>query len=205
MGRLSDREKQRECHATILQEAERLSRLVNNVLNFARIEAGRKEYHFGPVDLNVVVADVLRVYSHQLETEGFSTAVDTAEGLPPVRADREAITEALINILDNAIKFSGERKHLRVSTGRAAGTLFVEVEDRGIGISPAHHEKVFETFFRVPGPARAGIKGSGIGLALVRQIMEAHGGSVSLRSRPGEGSAFRMVFPEQAPEDAPTR
>lgn len=198
MGRLTDPEKQRQYHLTILQEAERLSRLVNNVLNFARIEAGRKEYHFAAVDLNTVVADVLRVYSHQLEHEGFSPVRELAGDLPPVRADREAVTEALINILDNAMKFGGPSKYLRVSTGRQGGGVAVEVEDRGIGISPAHQKKIFETFYRVPGAAAPGTKGSGIGLALVRQIMEAHGGTVTVQSQPGAGSTFRMIFPESA-------
>ena len=198
MGRLTDAERQRQYHSTILQEAERLSRLVNNVLNFARIEAGRKQYSFAAVDLNAVVADVLRVYSHQLENEGFSPVVELAGDLPPVNADREAVTEALINILDNAMKFSGPEKFIRVSTAREGGGVSVEVQDRGIGISPAHQKKIFETFYRVPGAAPPGTKGSGIGLALVKQIMDAHGGAVTVQSQPGVGSTFRMSFPEPA-------
>jgi signal transduction histidine kinase len=106
----------------------------------------------------------------------------------------EAVQEALINILDNAVKYSGAEKYLRVATGIRMDDVYVEIEDHGPGISPEYRERVFETFFRVPSPKTSGAKGSGLGLAIARHIMEAHGGRIDLRSTPGRGSTFTLAF-----------
>lgn len=195
MGRLSKEEKKREYYATILRETERLTRLVNNILNFSRMEAGKKQYHFNPIDFNSVVADVLETFSHQLTEEGFVPEVTYGERIPTFHADRESVSEALINLIDNAMKYSPDRKYLRIATGTADGTAWIEVEDRGIGIAPEHQGKIYETFYRVSTGLVQTTRGTGIGLALVRHIMDAHGGTVTLSSRPGEGSTFRLSFP----------
>jgi two-component system phosphate regulon sensor histidine kinase PhoR len=195
MGRLTSEEKKREYYATILQETERLTRLVNNILNFSRMEAGKKEYHFEQTGVNDVVSGVLETYQLRLQTEGFIPIVELDSGLPPLNADKEAMSEAIINIIDNAIKYSDKEKFIRICTGKSAHGIFIEIEDHGIGISPSHHEKIFETFYRVSSGLVHNAKGSGLGLTLVRHIMDAHDGKINLKSFPGEGSTFRLEFP----------
>lgn len=195
MGRLTSEEKKREYYSTILQETERLTRLVNNILNFSRMEAGKKEYKFEQTDMNDIVSAVLDTYQIHLEKEGFTPIVELDKALPSLNADKEAISEAIINVIDNAIKYSDKEKFLRIGTGRSDHGIFIEIEDHGIGISPSQHEKIFETFYRVSSGLVHNTKGSGLGLALVKHIMDAHGGKVNLKSYPGEGSTFRLEFP----------
>jgi len=194
LGRLVGEEKKQEYYSTIVRETERLSRLVNNLLNFSRMEAGRRPYTFLPLDLNAVVRGVLDSFSPHLGSEGFSPIVDLDSAIPAVRADMEAVQEALINILDNAVKYSGGEKYLRVATGIRMDDVYVEIEDHGPGIPPEYRERVFETFFRVPSSKTSGAKGSGLGLAIARHIMEAHGGRIDLSSTPGRGSTFTLAF-----------
>jgi two-component system phosphate regulon sensor histidine kinase PhoR len=195
MGRIKDEGKKKEYLGTIVRESERLTRLVNNILNFARIEAGRKQYRMGPVDLNAVVGAVMDSYADHLKERGFTPVVALAPDLPLIQADEEALSEAIINVTDNAVKYSGESKYLRVATGREGANVFVEVEDHGVGIAVQHHKKIFDTFYRVSDGLAHNTKGSGLGLALVRHIVDAHGGDVGLSSVPGSGSTFRLSFP----------
>ena len=197
MGRVKSEEKKHEYHATIVAETERLTRLVNNILNFSRMEAGKKEYHFASVQLNDLVSDVLKTYGFHLQGEGFIPSVSLGDTLPPVKGDAESISEAVINLVDNAVKYSGESKYLGISTGRTNGNVFIEVEDHGIGIAREHQEKIFETFYRVSTGLVHTVRGTGLGLTLVRHIMDAHGGSVRVDSVPGKGSRFMLLFPIQ--------
>jgi two-component system phosphate regulon sensor histidine kinase PhoR len=195
MGRLTSEDKKREYYTTILQETERLTRLVNNILNFSRMDAGKKEYHFEQTNVNEVLSMVLDTYELRLQSEGFTPVVELASGLPPISADKEAVSEAIINILDNAVKYSEAEKFFHIRSGRSEHGIFIEVEDHGIGIAPSQHEKIFETFYRVSGGLVHNTKGSGLGLALVKHIMDAHGGEVKVISSPGKGSTFRLEFP----------
>lgn len=195
MKRIRDPEQQHAYHGIIVQESERLSRLINNILTFSHIESGNKEYHRACLDLNSVVTDVMRMYRIHLEHDGFSVALDLAERVPEINADGEAAAEALLNLLDNALKYSAGIKEVTVRTGADAEGVWVEVQDRGIGIPASLHRKVFEKFYRVSEGLVHTAKGSGLGLALVDHIMHAHGGHVDLHSIPGEGSRFRLIFP----------
>ncbi|HLP14868.1 MAG TPA: ATP-binding protein [Bacteroidota bacterium] len=201
MKRVPTEEKKQEYYETILQETERLTRLINNILNFSRMEAGKKQYHFEPLALNDVVAQVSTTYAPHLEHEGFTTMISLCEHLPSIHADREAIAEALINIFDNAAKYSADNKYVRVATGQTAGMVFVELEDHGIGIEKQQHKKIFETFYRVSTGLTHNIKGSGLGLSLVSHIIDAHGGRIELESTPGKGSTFRLLFPTDKHSD----
>ncbi len=194
MGRVRSDEKRQEYYRIIAQETDRLARLVNNILNFSRIEAGRKIYHFAQVDLNSVVESVLGTYRPGMESAGFTVTVNFAEHLPPVKADAEAVSEAVLNLLDNASKYSGDVRAVAVSMGSVNGAVFIEVADRGVGIAREHHRKVFDQFYRVEGGTAKTASGTGLGLSLVRHIMEAHGGRAELESEPGKGSRFRLVF-----------
>ncbi len=194
MGRLGSEKKRHEYYRTIVSEAERLTHLVNNLLNFSRMEAGRRPYALAPVDLNEVVRGALDSFAPHLKNGGFSPDVDLDPALPAVRADREAVEEALINLLDNAVKYSEEEKFLRVATGVRMDDVYVEVEDHGPGIPNAYRDRIFETFFRVPSTQGGSAKGSGLGLAIARHIMEAHGGRIDLAGAPGRGSTFTLAF-----------
>lgn len=195
MGRIKDDDKRQEYYSTIVKESERLSRLVNNILDFAKMEAGKKHYSFRPVDLNAVVSSVMNTYSYHLHSNGFEPHINLQPDLPAITADTEAVTEAVINLVDNAMKYSNEKKYVRVCTATRDQSVVVEIEDHGIGISKGDQQKIFETFYRVSTGLVHNTKGSGLGLTLVKHIMQAHHGSVEVESAPGKGSVFRLLFP----------
>ncbi len=195
MGRVKNDEKRREYYSTIVKESERLTRLVNNILDFSKMEAGKKQYHYAPSDLNAIVSAVMKTYSYHLESKGFDPVTELASSLPLVSMDAEAVTEAVINLVDNAMKYSGESKFLRVATRAEQDAVIVEVEDRGVGISREDQKKIFDTFYRVSSGLVHNTKGSGLGLSLVKHIMDAHHGKVEVESTPGAGTLFRLVFP----------
>jgi two-component system phosphate regulon sensor histidine kinase PhoR len=129
-----------------------------------------------------------------LQHAGFTPVVELPRDEAVAAVDREAIAEALINLLDNAVKYSGPQKYLRVKMTRTANDVSVEITDQGIGIAPQYHTKIFEAFFRVPSGFVHDTKGSGLGLSLVKHIMDAHGGRIELESIPDEGTTVRLVF-----------
>jgi two-component system phosphate regulon sensor histidine kinase PhoR len=195
MGRLKDEVKKQEYYATIVRESDRLTHLVNTILNFSRMEAGKRPYQFQTMDLNEAVRSVLETYRLHLEQHGMKPLTALSASPVTVSADTDAVTEAIINLLDNAIKYSGSSTYLAVRTEIRDGKGVVEVEDHGIGIAPEHQKKVFDVFYRVPTGTVHETKGSGLGLSLVNHIMTAHNGTVELVSASGKGSTFRLVFP----------
>lgn len=195
MNRVVSEEKKQEYYRVISRETERLTHLVNNILNFSRMEAGRKEYHFEKIELNELVEKVIRNYDFHLRQNGFEMNTDLHDSLPKVNADQESISEALLNLIDNAIKYSKDEKFIRVKTGTENASVFLEVEDHGIGIDDAQKEKIFEKFYRVSGGLVHNTKGSGLGLTLVKNIADAHGGRVTVDSQPGKGSCFTLYLP----------
>jgi two-component system phosphate regulon sensor histidine kinase PhoR len=198
MKRLTSEEKKQEYYDTIVHETERLTRLVNNILNFSRMEAGKKEYHLVQTNLNGIVENVLKSYESHLTQHGFVVASELDRQLPDVITDTESISEALLNIIDNAVKYSDKDKSITISTGTADGMTFVEVQDHGIGIDPHHQKRIFEKFYRVSSGLVHNTKGSGLGLTLVKHIVDAHKGTVTVKSEPGKGSTFRLSFPIQS-------
>ncbi len=197
MDRVRSEEKKREYYTTILQESERLTRLVNNILNFSKLEAGKRQYRFEETDLNAIVSEVLATYKIQLTAEGFEPMLQLDPALPKIVADREAVSEAVINVIDNAVKYSKKEKFLRIRSGGDSSGVFLEFEDHGVGIEKKDRERIFETFYRVHDGLVHDVKGSGLGLAIVKYIAEAHGGDVTVESAPGKGSTFRLIFPIQ--------
>jgi two-component system phosphate regulon sensor histidine kinase PhoR len=195
MGRLKSETKRREYHRTIVGETERLTRLVNNLLSFSRMEAGRKPYTLATADVNGIVSTVLETFLPHLRAQGFSPVVIPDPSHPAILADQEAVQEALLNLIDNAVKYSGTGKYLKIATGHGGGMVWISVEDHGIGIAREHHDRIFETFERISTGLVHTTRGSGLGLSITRHIMDAHGGTVGLESTPGKGSTFRLVFP----------
>lgn len=195
MKHIKTEKKKHEYYRTIIQETERLSRLINNILDFSNMEAGKKQYQFRTADLNTLITDVLDVYSFHVRNKGFALSLKLDNSIPPLQADSEAIKEALHNVLDNAMKYSDNKKRIEVRTGQLDGRIFVEVQDHGIGIAPEYHKKIFEKFFRVSDGLVHTKKGSGLGLTLVQHIVATHKGTINVKSAPGAGSTFRLTFP----------
>jgi signal transduction histidine kinase len=194
LGRLKSPEKHQEYYQIIRKESERLTALISNILDFSRIEAGRKEYDFRETDLGELVHNTLDSYRYQIEQNGF-TFEEKVEPVPPMRVDREAMARSLLNLVNNALKYSQDRKFIGVNLYRENGRVKLEVIDHGIGISPTEQGKIFEKFYRVGDPLVHNTKGSGLGLSLVRHIVQAHGGEVSVDSTPGQGSKFTISLP----------
>ncbi len=181
---------------SIGRETLRLQQLVDNILDFARLEAGQRIFRFETVDLREVIRDTVETFRPRLEHQGFRVDLDVPEELPPVQGDASALSHCLLNLLDNALKYSKQGREVRVAAeARADGTVAVSVTDHGIGIAPGDQQRIFEKFVRVETGLVHDVKGTGLGLSLVDQVMRAHGGRVEVVSSPGEGSTFTLVLP----------
>jgi signal transduction histidine kinase len=195
LGRINTAEKKHEYYSIIRKESERLTALINNILDFSRIEAGRKEYDFRETDIAELVRNTLDSYRFQIEQQGFALEEQIESGIPRVRVDREAIARALVNLVNNSLKYSDNEKFLGVKLYREQSVLKLEVSDRGIGIERHEQARIFEKFYRTCDPLVHNTKGSGLGLSLVRHITHAHGGEVEVESTPGRGSKFTLSLP----------
>ena len=200
LGRVPEARRQ-EYVRTIAQESTRLTRLVNNILNFSRIESGQQTLARAPFDLNALAEEALGLYELRLDQEGFDVERALPE-IPTALGDREATSEALVNLIDNAMKYGGQPRHLSLSTGTEPGNVWVEVADRGIGIPLREQAHIFDEFYRVPTGAVHDVKGTGLGLALVKHLVEAQGGRVTVKSAIGRGSTFRLTLPAAPPSAA---
>jgi two-component system phosphate regulon sensor histidine kinase PhoR len=195
MGRVKNEEKKQEYYSIISKEAGRLSRIVNKILSFSRIEAGKREYHFSSVDVNQLVRELYNSYQFHLQSSGFKFTFMPGEINSIIRADSEAVSEAIINLIDNAVKYSGDKKEINISTGTEDTNIFIKIEDKGIGISEENQRKIFEKFFRVSEGLVHNTRGTGLGLTLVKHIMDAHKGKIKVLSKINEGSTFILNFP----------
>jgi signal transduction histidine kinase len=200
LGRVPGEDKANQYYRVINKESQRLTQLINNILDFSRIEAGRKEYRFARADVGRIVHDVLESYRFPIEQQGFTLEVDIADDLPAAEVDKEALSQALINLVNNAIKYSPAEKYLKVAARAEGDDILISVTDRGIGIAKADQRRIFEKFFRAEDSLVHETKGSGLGLSLVQHIMEAHGGASRVESAPGKGSTFSLVIPRQHKE-----
>ncbi len=196
LGRVSEPAKIREYGEHIESESGRLERLVDNVLDFARIESAERRYRFEKADLREVVEDTLRSFEVRLAQEGFALELRSrVAALPPVMADPDALGQALANLLENAIKYSPDSRAIEVELDAAGGAVSVAVRDHGAGIPAEDLDRIFEKFYRVGSGLVHDARGSGLGLAIVKHVVEAHGGTVSVASRLGEGSTFTLRLP----------
>jgi signal transduction histidine kinase len=195
-GRVTEPAKVREYGHFIESESRRLTQLVANILDFSRIESGQKSYRFEKVDMRELVTETLRSFEVLFEQEGFSVQLRAPDDvLPPAWADPSAVAQVLTNLLDNAVKYAGDPREIEVRIGADADAITVAVADRGRGIPPDEHERIFDKFYRVMTGLVHDEKGSGLGLAIVKHIMDAHRGSVTLRSEPGAGTTFTTRWP----------
>ena len=204
LGRVNSDEKRLEYYGIMRHESRRLNNVIDNILDFSKIEAGRKTYNFVAGDMAEVIENVLSSYRYQIVNSGFDVETNLQRDLPPVSIDRDAMAQAISNLLDNAIKYSSEVKQLSITTDRRGSDLSVEITDRGIGIPRAEQTRIFEKFYRVGNGLVHDVKGSGLGLSLVKHIIEAHKGTISVESDVGKGSRFTILLP-LAPKAADTR
>ncbi len=195
MGRVRTEEKKMEYYGIITKEVSRLTNMVNRILSFSKMEANKREYSKQELSVNAVAEEVMNTYSYHLESNGFAYAYEPTEPLPPVSADREAIIEVVVNLIDNAMKYSLQTKKVEIHTGMEEGMACIKVKDHGMGIPKNQLNKLFEKFYRVPNGDVHETKGAGLGLTIVKQIMDAHEGKIKVESIEGKGSAFKLLFP----------
>lgn len=188
---------------TIVNETERLTRLLNNVLDFSKIEEGRKSYRREATSLAAIVRVAARAMAYPLEQHGFTLRVEVDESVPPLDVDADALEQAILNLLTNAMKYSGSGRNIELRLARDGPHAVISVRDEGIGIPLADQTRIFEKFYRISTPENQRIPGTGLGLTLVEHIVKAHHGSVRVDSEPGRGSMFSILLPLGASEPRP--
>jgi two-component system phosphate regulon sensor histidine kinase PhoR len=198
-NRIADPARREKLLELMAGECGRLGRYLSNVLDFGRIEQDAKRYEIRETDLGPVVADVVEMVRSGAGETGLELTVDLPGESVLIRADPDAIRQALHNLLDNAVKYGGEPKRVSVRLARVEGGAEITVSDNGIGLAAADRDRIFESFYRTPEAVRHDPKGVGLGLMIVKHIMDAHGGSVGIASEPGEGATFTLRFPERGP------
>jgi two-component system phosphate regulon sensor histidine kinase PhoR len=199
-GRVKDDAKRQEYLDIIVGESERLSALIENVLDFAKVERGRQAYDFAEGDVGEAVTRAVNVYRYRAEREGVELAVEVEPGMPRARIDDRAIQLAVINLIDNALKYAPGSDVVTVRATRENGSLVVRVVDRGPGVPAEERARIFERFVRGSSATRAAgsgkpVRGSGIGLALVKHIAESHGGKAWVEAAGGVGASFAISIP----------
>jgi signal transduction histidine kinase len=180
---------------TITRESDRLAQLVDNILDFSRLEAGQRLLHRSPLDMRDVVNGAMDSFKLRLEDAGFQYEVLLPNQVPMVLGDARALQHCLLNLLDNAVKYSRDRKEVKVAVASQNGQVSLSVSDRGIGIPPEERGRIFEKFARVETGLVHDVKGAGLGLSLVDMLVRAHHGRVEVNSTPGEGSTFTILLP----------
>jgi signal transduction histidine kinase len=205
-GVVSSEDRKQKFYGVLAHETRRLHRLVESLLNFGRMEAGKLEYQFEELDAVALVREVAAEF--QSESDGRSCSIELA--LPEaqalmIRGDRDALSRALWNLLDNAVKYSPAGSLVQVELAREGSRAAIRVKDRGMGIPSAEQKEIFKKFVRGSTSRDSSAKGTGIGLAMVQHIVDAHKGTVGVESWPGEGSIFTILLPAENPADDPLK
>lgn len=194
LKRVPTEEKKQEYYSIISKEAQRLTGIVNKILNFSQTEALKKRFHIEELAVDSEVMSILTTYDFHLRNKGFDYTYAKQSDLK-IRADKQALVEAIINLIDNAMKYSDEKKYIEVTSGREGEFGFISIKDQGVGISKRDQKHIFDKFYRVSSGNLAKSRGTGLGLSLVRQLMESQKGKITVTSELGTGSQFTLYFP----------
>ena len=194
-GIVTDEKKRREFYSIIRKESERLTHLINNVLDFSRMDTGNKKYNFEEADLVKVVRSSLEAYKFHIRDNGFEIDSELPDELVMLKIDKDAISQVLLNLFSNAVKYSEEKKYIRVEVRKDLTSAYISVTDKGVGISKEELKKIFDKFYRVTNTKAKKTRGSGLGLTLAKQIIEAHSGTIEVESQVGHGSKFTIRIP----------
>jgi len=182
----------------IVKESERLTRMINQVLDLAKLESGSAEWHSADVDLKSVIEDAVSTTSPLVRERGVQLTLELPEAVPPVGADRDRLLQVMLNLVSNAVKFCDpDAGRIGIALHALPGALRVDVSDNGAGIAPEHQEVIFEKFRQVGDTLTAKPQGTGLGLPISRRIVEHFGGTLWVQSTPGQGSTFSFTLPLQ--------
>ncbi|MCB1024173.1 MAG: HAMP domain-containing histidine kinase [Acidobacteria bacterium] len=196
-GVIDEKEKIHSYGALIKTEGKKLSEMVEQILEFAGARSGRRKYDLGPTNVKKVIDDALVECSHTIRNCGFVVETSVSEDLPDVRGDEKALTQAIQNIINNSLKYSNGSKWLKVSADKDRDWVSIAVEDKGIGISSRDQKYLFEPFYRSESVVNEQISGNGLGLSLVKQIIDGHSGKIAVKSELGKGSKFVILLPAE--------
>lgn len=194
-GRCRDGHQEREYLQLIAKENVRLSRLIDNFLTFSRMERNKKAFEFADVGVDDIIRAAQDAVRDRFESPGCHFDVEIAPNLPTITADQDALVTVLLNLLDNAFKYSADEKHIVLRAYAANGTICLEVEDNGVGLSRRAVRKIFDRFYQVDQSLSRETGGCGLGLSIVKFIVDAHGGTIAVSSQPGKGSTFTVKLP----------
>jgi two-component system, OmpR family, phosphate regulon sensor histidine kinase PhoR len=193
MGRVKSEEKKQEYYSIISKETNRLTGIVNKILSFSQTEAGKKRLQLETLILTNEVSEILSTYDFHLKSKGFEYTFKENSSIL-IKADKQALAEILINLIDNAIKYSIEKKLIEITIGDDSNYGWISIKDHGLGISPQDQKHIFDKFYRVSSGNLAKSQGTGLGLSLVKQLMEQQNGKISVTSQLGQGSTFTLYF-----------
>jgi len=194
-GRVPGETRRQEYYEGLRRASERLHRLVESLLDFGRMQAGVQKYRFELLETGSLFSGVVEEFAEEARERGYQVDIEQQPQLPPVKGDREALTRALWNLLDNAVKYSPQNKTVWTRVTCENGRVAISVSDKGLGIAPHERKKIFKKFVRAASADVAGAKGTGLGLTMVEHIVAAHGGQMHVESEPGVGSTFTILLP----------
>lgn len=193
--RVPTAERKQKYYQGIVQQSERLSHLIENILNYSKMEEKQKVFQFQKADLVPMIEDVVESFENFMSVKGFNINYSKTGDIPEFCFDKEAMEQVLHNLLDNACKYSGNSKNIEVNLERKNEQVLISIKDYGLGIKKEDQDKIFNRFYRVGNELTQKVKGSGIGLTIVKQIVEAHEGKITVESEPDQGSTFFIALP----------
>ena len=195
LKRVPTESKKQEYYEIIQQQSERLSHLINNILDFSKLEEGEKSFRFEPLFIDQILQEIVISFKNSIPDKDFKVIYKQGNHLPKINADKVAVTQVIHNLLDNAFKYSGNSDSIEVYAKSDKKSVIISVKDYGIGIPLEERDKIYSRFYRISNDHTQQVKGSGIGLTIVKQIIESHGGTISLESKVGSGSTFIIKLP----------